>query len=65
MHSMNVKIMETECSAIMLVTMNNTTQLYILHQTNTTKFIITTAHFVTVLPEWLSQYNDQAKGRMA
>jgi hypothetical protein len=50
MHSTNVKIMEAECSAIMLVTMNNTTQLYILDQTNTTKFIITTAQFVTVLP---------------
>jgi len=43
MHGMNAKIMEAECSAIMLVTMNNITQLYILDQTNTTKFIITTA----------------------
>jgi len=42
---------EAECSAIMLVTMNNPTQLYILDQTNTTKFIITTAYFVTVLPK--------------
>jgi len=39
---MNVKIMEAECSAsIMPVTTNNTTQLYILDQKNTTKFIIT------------------------
>ena len=46
MHSTNVKIMEAECSALMSVTMNITTQLYILDQTTTTQFIITTAQFV-------------------
>ena len=35
--------MEVECSAIMLLTMNNTIQLHVLDQTNTTKCIITTA----------------------